>query len=259
MTAIRSIRSWSFQRAVLGRRTLPALAVALLPAFIVAIGAWNGAWDGKRDAFDDFGFSIAPLCLYFVLPMLCMFSVLPTVGELYESSAISYFWTRPTPRWKVLLGIHQGSLLAFLSLTALGITAVVLIMAFANSNSNPPGDWMQRAFGLWLVMGVGGATYGATCLFFAVWSKRSALWSIGVLIGWGAIVGALPGSLRNTSPHRYLFGLLRDWCGIENVKSGFFDPDPSPPSAWLSLLVLGGLVTIALFGSFAAANRRDVN
>lgn len=259
MTAMIASRNWSLRRALIGRRTLPALFISLLPALIVAIGAWAGAWDGERDAFTDFGFSIAPLCLYFVLPMLCMFTVLPTVGELYESGSISYLWTRPSPRWKILLGIHQGSLLAFLALTAIGISANALIMATADSNSPAStGDWISRAFGLWAVMGVGAATYGAVCLLFAVWSKRSALWSIGLLIGWGAIVGALPGSLRNTSPHRYLFGLLRDWCGIKNVQEGFFVPDASPPSTFLSLTALLVVMLFALWLSTLAAKNRDV-
>jgi len=259
MSAVSACRNWALRRCLIGKRILPALIAAMLPAIITAIGASAGAWSGESDAFADFGRFIAPLCLYFVLPMLCMFTVLPTVGELYETGAIGYVWTRPAARWKPLIGIHQGATIALLLLAFAGIAVNSTIMFLADRTAEVGAiDWCLRALGLWSVMAIGGAAYCAMCLFLAVWSKRSALWSIGLLIGWGAIVGALPGNLRNTSPHRYLFGLLRDWCGLENTWSGIFIPDSSPPSTAISLLVLLATTCLFLAGAYAASIRRDV-
>ena len=271
MSAISAGRKWAFNSCLRSKRLIPIMLVALLPAIISAIGAWAGAWDSDSGgAFRDLGRFIAPLCLYFVLPMMCMFTMLPNIGELYEGGAIGYFWTRPCPRWQPIIGVHQGSVLALILLCGIAIGVNMFIMMFTESisfnaelsneaSTVPFSDWLARSAGLWAVMSFGGIAYGAICIFLAGWSKRAALWSIGMLIGWGAIVGALPGSLRNTSPHRYLFGLLREWCEIENTWSGMFIPDSDPPSTLLSLATLMGITVVFLGFSYIAAQNRDVN
>ena len=96
------------------------------------------------------------------------------------------------------------------------------------------------------------------CMFFGVWSRRAIIWSVVVLIGWGVVFGGLPGAMRNTSPHRYLLGLAKDWCDVGNTWTGMFVPDPSPPGVMTSILVLTGASIGFFLLAARAATRRDV-
>lgn len=252
-SAIRALRNYAIRRRLVGWRILPSLAVAAIPCLVAAVAVTVGG----DDAFDLYGEYIVPLTIYFVVPFVAMFSVLPLLGELYENGAIGYLYTRPAPRWAPLLGIYLGAIISMIPVLIFAALAPGIILFLAESDASL-GDWFSRILGLAGVLALGGASYGAVCMFFGVWSRRAIIWSVVMLIGWGVVFGGLPGAMRNTSPHRYLLGLAKEWCDVGNTWTGMFVPDPSPPSVLTSLVVL--VSASCAFFAFAAraAKRRDV-
>ncbi len=251
--AVRAMSAFAFRRRLSGLGALPNLAVAAIPT-LVAVVAVIFSTD---DPFGLYGDYIVPLCIYFVIPFMSMFTMLPILGELYEQGAMAYVVTRPVPRWAPLLGLFQGSFLAMLPTLVLSALLPGLILAFSGEGI-ATGLWLKRVGGLVAVLTVGGFSYGAVCLFLGVWSRRSILWALGLLIGWGAVIGGLPGDLRTTSPHRYLMGLADSWCKVNSRWSGMFTPEPDPPGVLASLTVLG-LGSLAFFAlAWLACRRRDI-
>jgi ABC-type transport system involved in multi-copper enzyme maturation permease subunit len=251
--SIRALRAFSLRRRLHGWHKLPNLAVAAIPVLIAAVAASVDS----GDPYKLYGEFIVPMCIYFVIPFISMFTMLPVLGELYDNTAIGYLYTRPTPRWAPLMGLFQGGYLAMLPALALAAIVPGLILALAGQDL-PTGLWLKRIAGLIGVLWMGGLAYGAICLFLGVWSRRAIVWAVVLLIGWGVVFGGLPGAMRNTSPHRYLLGLARQWCGVENTWTGMFVPDPDPPSALLSIVVIAAATAIFFLLTRWAANRRDV-
>ena len=103
-SSIRALRDYAIRRRLIGLRILPSLAVAALPCLVAVVAAIGG----RVDPFELYGEFIVPLTIYFVVPFVAMFSVLPLLGELYENGAIGYLYIRPAPRWAPLLGIYSA-------------------------------------------------------------------------------------------------------------------------------------------------------
>jgi ABC-type transport system involved in multi-copper enzyme maturation permease subunit len=191
--AIRALRAYAVRRRLIGFSMLPSLAVAALPCLVAVVAAMVGA-----DPFALYGEYIVPLTIYFVVPFVAMFSVLPLLGDLYENSAISYLYTRPAPRWAPIFGLYQGACLAMV--VPLAVSAVLPgILLLAVDDARDWGAWFARIGGLTGVLCLGGFAYGAVCTFFGVWSRRAIIWSVIALIGWGVVFGGLPGAMRTTS------------------------------------------------------------
>ena len=253
LPAIGALRSYVFRRRFLGFQALPNVLLASFPVLIAGVAAAHGV----SDPYALYGEYIVPICVYFALPFMCMFTVLPILGELYDNSSIGYFYTRPTPRWVTLLGILQGSLLAMLPiLIAAAVIPGVMLMSAAPEGTDDA--WMSRITGLSAVLVLGAIPYSALCLLLGVWFKRAILWAAFFLIGWGAFFGSLPGSIRFTSPHRYLLSLIREWCQIQNTWTGMFSTDPNPPTAITSILVIAGASVLFFLMGDRAAKKRDV-
>ncbi len=252
-SAIQALRGYVFRRRFSGMRALPNVLLAAFPILIASVGAAHGV----GDPFGLYGKYIVPICVYFALPFMCMFTVLPILGELYDNTSVGYFYTRPTPRWVSLLGIWQGSLLAMLPiLISAAVVPGLLLMSAAPADSDDA--WWSRIIGLTSVLVLGAIPYSALCLLLGVWFKRAILWAAFFLIGWGAFFGSLPGSIRFTSPHRYLLSLIREWCQIENTWTGMFSPDPDPPTVATSFLVIAIATVVFFIGADRAARSRDV-
>ncbi|TAH34495.1 MAG: hypothetical protein EYC70_16295 [Planctomycetota bacterium] len=254
-----AVQAYSFRRRMLSWKALPALMVALVPTFMALVFRFFAPHEqgGTPTPYRMYGEILAPMCLYFVLPFLSMLVMLPILGELYEKGAIAYLLTRPAPRWVPLLGLYSGGLLALLPLAVLCATLPALILS-PISGGVELRFWLQRVVFLSLVLWIGAAPYGALCLFLGVWSRKAVLWALALLIGWGSIAGSITGPLRALSPHRYLFGLLRNWLDLSNTLGQFSVPDPDPPGTLLSLLVLAGYVLAFLVLAYQAIRTRDV-
>ncbi len=250
-SVLRVLAGHSLRRRLGGWRFLGALALAALPGLQLIL-TWRFGDD--VELFPIYRSYVVPLCLYFLTPFATMLTMLPVVGELYESGAVGYLYTRPTPRWASLLGLYLGAEAALVLVLAFGAFAPALF----GLTVEPGGDWLRVAFGLWAALALGGLAYGALCLFLGVWSRRAILWALFVLVFWGAALGSLPGSLRSWSLHHYLFGLVRHWCDVEDAFSGMFPPIDSPPGVLRSVLVLLAAAAVGLGLTSALAERKDV-
>ncbi len=253
--AVGAVFGWSMRRRAGGLRFLGALAIALLPGVNLAVNAAIGADDGGQ--FEVYQRFVVPLCLYFVTPFVTMMTMLPLLGEIYDKGSVGYLYTRPSPRWVPLLGIYAGGVTMMTMLFAAAAFLPAAIGAVA-SHATPASAWLRTAAGLFGALFFAALAYGAVCLFLGVWTKRAILWAAGLLIFWGVAVGSIPGSLRATSLHHYLFGLVRAWCGITDTWTGIFPPVSSPPAVLTCILVLIGAAFAFVYAAVRAAERRDV-
>lgn len=253
--AVGAIFSWSLRRRVGGARFLGALAVALLPGLNIILNAALG--DHHQEPFLLFLRYVVPMCLYFVTPFVTMMTMLPLLGELYDKGSIGYLYTRSAPRWVPLLGLYSGGVTILLILFAAAAFVPAAIGALT-SHSTPPLTWMRAGLGLFGALALAAIAYGAVCLFLGVWTKRAILWAAGLLVFWGVAIGSVPGPLRATSLHHYLFGLVRKWCGVHDTWSGMFPPVSDPPGVVVSILVLLGTALAFFVLAARTAERRDV-
>lgn len=253
--AVGAIFAWSLRRRVGGARFLGALAVALLPGLNIALNAAFGADD--REQFEIYQRYVVPMCLYFVTPFVTMMTMLPVLGELYDKGSIGYLYTRPARRWVPLLGLYAGGISVMLILFAAAAFVPAAIGALT-TNAASPLEWMRVAAGLFGALALAAIAYGAVCLFLGVWTKRAILWAAALLVFWGVVIGSVPGSLRATSLHHYLFGLVRNWCGVQDTWTGMFPPVSDPPGVIVSILVLLGTAFAFFVLAAHTAERRDV-
>ena len=255
MGAVAACGAFTRRRRLGGLGLAPSGAVALIPTGIAALIAWRGA----GTPLDDYQRYAAPLCLSFVLPFVAMFTTLPILGELYDKGAMGYVYTRPAPRWAPLLGLFQGALLAMLPVMVLSALGPALVMMLLDRGATGIAEWLPAVGGVAAALTVGTVVDTAICVLLGVWSRRSILWALLVLVVWGSVVGNLPGSLRDTSPHRYLTALLRQWGNIDpQVDLIVLPVDPEPPSAGVALAALGATTVLCLFLSWRASRRRDI-
>lgn len=253
--AVLAILAWSMRRRVGGLRFVGALAVALLPGVNLAV---NAALDpAPGESFQIYQRFVVPLCLYFVTPFVTMMTMLPLLGELYEKGSIGYLYTRPMPRWVPLVGIWSGGVSVLLVLFAAAAFLPAAIGAAA-TRGTPASEWLRTALGLFGALCFAALAYGAVCVFLGTWTRRAILWAAGLLVFWGVAIGSVPGSLRGTSLHHYLFGLVRAWCGIGDTWTGIFPPVVDPPAPLTCMLVLLAATVAFLYAAARAAERRDV-
>ena len=114
MTAISTmlaIASLTWRRLVRGRSLWVASVIALAP---VAFGAVLRTQGFRKDIADDL--LMFQLLVLAVLPPMFIAS---SIGEEIEDRTVTYLWSRPIPRWTVLIG----------KLLALAPIAMVLVVA----------------------------------------------------------------------------------------------------------------------------------
>lgn len=256
--ALEAVFRHSLRRRAGGLRLLPALGVAMVPALVAAVYAFLRPEDaGGPTPFRLYTQYLAPLALYAVLPFVSMLLLLPVLGELYEKGAMAYFVTRPVPRWVPLLGLYTGALAAALPVMVAAAVVPALVLQPVAGGVEAR-FWVQRTAALAVLLWLGTVPYGALCLFLGVWSRKAVLWALALLVGWGSVAGSITGPLRTFSPHRYLAALLRAWLDLRNTWSGFYVPDPAPPSPEGSVLFLAGFTLIFLGLAWLAVRRRDI-
>jgi len=262
MNGVFTITAFAWRQRTRGFRLLAPLAVALLPSLVLLLGLTFGHDPKPLELYRRF---LVPVSLYFVLPFVTMFVMLPILQELYGKGAIGYLFTRPVPRWQPLLGLFLGGWLATLPAF---FAAVIIPAAMCLAVDRAGGDtavittttdvWIKTVLGLFSVLSLAGLAYGALCLLFGVWSKKPILWSFLALFIWGVLFGTLPGDGQMWSLHYYLFGLARAWCGITDIWTGMFPPVANPPSVPVSLIGLGVVMVSSFLLATVAARRRDI-
>lgn len=254
--AVFGMMGFSLRRRIGGFRFLGGLAIALLPSLNLVLDfAFRGPDPRQYEVYVKY---LVPVCLYFVTPFVTILTMQPVVSDLYDKGSIGYLYTRPTPRWTMLLGLYLGGVVATLLLF---FTAAFVPAGFgaAFTGAASAGRWLAAATGLFGTLILAALSYGAICLFFGVWSRRAILWAAGALILWGVAVGSSPGPLRTYSLHFYLFGLARSWCEVgAEPFTGIFPPVTDPPGALRSVVTLLAAALAALLLTARVAEKRDV-
>jgi len=113
VSPIRTLAGVSLRRMLRGRALWVAAIVAVMPIGFAAVTASQREL-GVADPSDVFGFVQLMLA---VLPALLVAS---PIGEDIEDRAITYLWSRPIPRWSMLVG------------TLLAAVPVVWVLAIAS-------------------------------------------------------------------------------------------------------------------------------
>jgi ABC-type transport system involved in multi-copper enzyme maturation permease subunit len=253
MNAILAIARFSFVRRASGMRLIGPSIIALLPTAMMAIVLI----DAPMDAFDLYRSYMVPATLYFVLPLVCMFIMLPILSDLYEKGAIGYLFTRPVPRWKVLVGLFLGGVAATLPVFLIAVLAPALL-GLVSTDATPIMDWLSLGFGITCLLWLAALAYGSICLFLGVKTKRPILWAFVWLVGFGSTMGSLPGEGQAYSLHYYLISLAYRWCGITAAESNLFSPLESVASVGKSVLILLAVTAGMLWLTSWAARRRDI-
>ena len=254
MRAIYATAIFSLRRRTLGWRLLAPIAVALLPTLVLVLAIAFGDSVQPLALYRQY---LIPLTLYFVLPFVTMFMMLPVLSELYDRGAIGYIYTRPVPRWQPLLGMFLGAFLGMLPVYIVGATVPAVICAIADTDTSM-GTWFSLTAGIISVLWIASLAYGAICMFLGVWSKRAIIHAFLVLVVLGSILGSLPGDGQMYSLHYYLIGLAHSWCGITDSATDLFPPVANMPSVLKSLLVIAGTTVVMMFATAQAARKRDV-
>lgn len=254
MSAISATTLFSLRRRTAGLRLLAPIAVALLPTLVLVLAL---AFSSTVQALELYRFFLVPLTLYFVLPFVTMFMMLPILSELYDGGAVGYLYTRPVPRWHPLVGLFLGGLIAMLPVFLIGVAVPAILCALADRHTEFQ-VWLELVLGTFAVLAVASAAYGAICMFLGVRSKRAIIHAFIVLVILGSVLGTLPGEGQQYSLHYYLIGLAHAWCGITDSATDLFPPVAEVPSVLKSLLVLGATTLGAMVLTARAAVRRDV-
>ena len=254
MNAIYATAIFSLRQRTLGLRLLAPLTVALLPTLVLVMAIAFGASVQPLELYRQY---LIPLTLFFVLPFVCMFMMLPVLSELYDRGAIGYIYTRPIPRWQPLLGMFLGAVVGMLPVFLIGVTVPAIICAAADSDISI-GTWLALVGGISSVLWIASLAYGAICMFLGVWSKRAIIHAFLILVVLGSVLGSLPGDGQQYSLHYYLIGLAHAWCGITDSATDLFPPVISMPSVFKSLLVIVSTTIVMMFATARAAKNRDV-
>lgn len=254
MSAIYATTIFSLRRRTLGLRLLAPIAVALLPTLVLVLAL---AFSSSVQALELYRQYLVPLSLYFVLPFVTMFMMLPVLSELYDRGAIGYIYTRPVPRWQPLMGMFLGGCIGMLPVFLIGAVVPAVICALAEPNV-PLSEWFNLVIGVTSVLWIASLAYGAICVFLGVWSKRAIIHAFVILVILGSVLGSLPGDGQHYSLHYYLIGLAHEWCGITDSATDLFPPVTEMPSVLKSLLVIFGTTVAMMFATSAAAKSRDV-
>jgi ABC-type transport system involved in multi-copper enzyme maturation permease subunit len=254
MSAISATTMFSLRRRTMGLRLLAPTAVALLPTLVLVLAI---AFSASVQPLELYRQYLVPLTLYFVLPFVTMFMMLPVLSELYDRGAIGYIYTRPVPRWQPLFGLFLGAFLGMLPVYLIGGTVPAVICYLADPGVGI-GTWLQLVMGITSVLWIASLAYGAICVFLGVWSKRAIIHAFIILVVLGSVLGSLPGDGQMFSLHYYLIGLAHAWCGITDSATDLFPPVTEMPSVLTSLLVIFGTTVAMMYATSAAAKRRDV-
>lgn len=253
MNAVAAVARFSFWRRASGMKLLGPSIIALLPCLMMGVVLL----EESIDPFELYRSYMVPATLYFVLPLVCMFIMLPVLSELYEKGSVGYFYTRPAPRWKMMLGMYLGAYAATLPVFIIGVLGPVVLGLLVGSTASLS-EWMSLSAGIFAILAIAGLAYGSICVFIGVKTKRPIIWAFVVLLGLGSTMGSLPGAGQEFSLHYYLISLAYKWCGVSGSKADLFAPLESVASVPISLTILLSASVVMMGFTAVAARQRDV-
>ena len=211
--AVLAIAALTWRRVLRGRTLWVASVIALVP---VAFGAVLRTQGPRGDLADEL-LSFQLLVLAVLPPMF----IASSIGEEIEDRTMTYLWSRPIPRWTVVIG----------KLLALAPIAIVLVVVSWHLGC-ALGLASVPAFRTHLALAAAAAVVSAVATGVAVLVPRHGM---ALTIGYMLLdfwIGIMPASIQNLSV-------------LHHVTSISFPPpegaDAGLSAIWLAVLAAGGL------------------
>lgn len=240
MSAISVIARTSLLRASRRPSTWGLAGVAFLPAVVGAVLGASGY--GALSA-------AAPLAAWVAAPLLAVSLVAGVVGESFERRTMVYWFTRPIPRWTVIV----GELLANATLCAviLGLAGMLLAVAYALTGDATVSALLRLPLAFALEgVGLAGLALGVGVLA----PKHPVVVAAAILL---VVEGALPNLVAGFK-YVSLFAHVGWLAGVEGMVTEAATGTAAPPPWPVSLAVIALYTAVPTLLAARVASERDL-
>ncbi len=219
--------------------------VRLVVWFVIALAALAIAsqWHRLSGAMpEDVAYGqLSNMVVYRIVALAAAIFATMVVGAEIENRTITYYLTRPIPRWKLLLARLAAAMLATTLVTLLTLLAVGI--GFLGTPWNSPLFWRDA----WVVS-LGAMVYTALFGLVGLVLSRPLIYSLLFAFGWEMFVPNVSGNLYYLSIFTYLRSLANhprlEQKGLTALLSGQFQVETAPMGA--SAIVLVAVLVLAL-------------
>lgn len=187
----------TLRRLTRGRAVWACVGIALLPFFVASL------FNSSRHLAD-----VVITAQMFVLVLLPPVFVAASIGEEIEERTTTYLWSRPIPRWSIII----GKLIALAPIATLLVVGGWVAAIMAASSKPPSGDSIVAfaAGGIAIsIMSAGLATIAP---------KQGMVLAIIYLVIIDLAIGILPASLQNVSVTRQVTLMTGLSHPVEHVR-----------------------------------------
>jgi ABC-type transport system involved in multi-copper enzyme maturation permease subunit len=220
--------SWNARRMLRGRTVWVAIVFAVLPVAYTYLAGMNG----DRGAWSD----VFPLIVMLAALIAPLFMA-SSMAEEIEDRTYTYLWSRPVPRWSVVMGKLCASIPIAGSVVAAAVIGCFLVGKGAS------GEQLGRGIAAVLA---GTVVACAVSAALAILFPRGGLVLTYVyLLALDLPIGAVPFSLRNAA----LTHQIRVLAGVSGVEP--------PPPLWQGAVWLAGIAAVWLAIAFWRLRRAE--
>lgn len=206
------IAALTWKRVVRGRTLWIAGVIAVLPVLFAAVMRSQGAASGVLGAALTFE--------QLVLGVLPPLFVASSIGDEIEDRTTTYLWSRPVPRWAVIV----GKLLALAPIAVVVALASWYVVTLVGTEMPPPASYAALAAGAIAASAV------ATGIAVLVPRQGMAL-SICYMLFFDLSVGYIPAAIENVS----ISHQVRAIAGIDAAPGDTV----ATAALWLALVAAG--------------------
>src|SRR5262245_26787812 len=252
----------SFAQLLWSRRSLflallagaPVVLAALIRLVSSSIGQFqiHGA---RISGVTVFGAMIWLLYVRFIVPVLGVFYGTALLADEIEDKTITYLFTRPIPRRAVLLGKY----LAYVACTVLLVLPSVILVFFLivpMGGSTIASEFPNLVMDL-AMLALGLIAYGAVFAFVGTRLKRPLITGLVFAFGWEPAALLFPGYVRRLTVAYYLQAPVKHEMPSDSAASVLLQLFRDVPSVSASLLGLGVIVAVSLWGAGRAVENRE--
>jgi ABC-2 type transport system permease protein len=206
-TAIATLARLTLLRLTRGKLMWVSLAIAFLP-----VARATASKSGEDVVYISFTVTMLALA---IVPALF---IAPSIGEEIEDRTATYLWSRPLPRWTILV----GKLVALAPLATIVLTASFIAAVYLGTHEAPP------------AAPIAGVALGTLAVSIVIAGVATVVPKHGMSLGivyviFDGIVGAIPASIRLVS----VTHASRALAGMEDQTS--------PVTGAIALAVIAGL------------------
>jgi ABC-type transport system involved in multi-copper enzyme maturation permease subunit len=194
---------WSALRMLRGRTLWVAVIFAVLPVAYTFLAAENGHFGAWQDVF-------VPLVM--LAGVLAPLFMAAGMAEEIEDKTYTYLWSRPVPRWSVVM----GKLLASVPIAG-GILAAAVALCYLQAKGATPD---QLVLGIVAVLAGTVAACSVSAGLAILFPRAGLATTYSYLLALDLPIGAIPFSLRNIS----ITHQIRSLAGVGGVDEPLWKP-----------------------------------